>query len=260
MLENCCLFGSLELSPALPCARADHFEGADEKFAVKTGGIKEFDPLRDGPLRYLGYSNECGEAFAAWLPFWGVPFSYGVAISYVLVDTVDKGLKAYKEARTELDANASLHPEVDTPRLEKLLAVERSMDTVVWQLLASVICPGYTIHTVVALVHAGLLPIEQLEAVKEAVNALATSVSLQGDVLMAILDKSLPTASGLAAIPFIVHPIDNAIHALMNLTLRPAMRKYICGPGQGGLADLDMCIDCQVAADSSPSSTNGSKH
>lgn len=34
----------------------------------------------------------------------------------MLVDTVDKGLKAYKEARTELDANASLHPEVDTPR------------------------------------------------------------------------------------------------------------------------------------------------
>ena len=58
----------------------------------------------------------CREAFAAWLPFWGVPFSYGVAISYVLVDTVDKGLKAYKEAQTELDANASLHPEVDTPR------------------------------------------------------------------------------------------------------------------------------------------------
>ena len=45
-------------------------------------------------------------------------------------------------------------------RLEKLLAVERSMDTVVWQLLASVICPGYTIHSVVALVHAGLLPVE----------------------------------------------------------------------------------------------------
>ena len=40
---------------------ADHFEGADEKFAVKSaGGTKEYDPLRDGPLRYLGYANECG--------------------------------------------------------------------------------------------------------------------------------------------------------------------------------------------------------
>ena len=45
-------------------------------------------------------------------------------------------------------------------RLEKLLALERSLDTVVWQLLASVICPGYTIHTVVALAHAALLPLE----------------------------------------------------------------------------------------------------
>ena len=43
---------------------------------MKSGGVKEFDPLRDGPLRYLGYSNECGcapvpmlllrPAFASW--------------------------------------------------------------------------------------------------------------------------------------------------------------------------------------------------
>ena len=44
-----------------------------------------------------------------------------------------------------------------------------------------------------------------------------------------------------AAIPFIVHPIDNAIHAIMNMTLRPAMRKYVCSSGQGSLAGLQMC-------------------
>ena len=44
-----------------------------------------------------------------------------------------------------------------------------------------------------------------------------------------------------AAIPFIVHPIDNAIHAVMNMTLRPAMRKYVCSSGQGSLAGLQMC-------------------
>jgi hypothetical protein len=48
----------------------------------------------------------------------------------------------------------------DTCRLEKLLAFERTLDTVVWQLLASVACPGYTIHTVVELSHAILKPIE----------------------------------------------------------------------------------------------------
>ena len=38
-----------------------------------------------------------------------------------------------------------------------------------------------------------------------------------------------------------MHPIDNAIHAIMNATLRPAMRKYVCGSGQGSLAELQMC-------------------
>lgn len=34
---------------------------------------RRYDPLRDGPLRYLGYANELGEAFAAWLFPGGVP-------------------------------------------------------------------------------------------------------------------------------------------------------------------------------------------
>lgn len=39
----------------------------------------EVDLYRDTPLRYMGYSNEVGEAFVAFLPSWGVPASYGVA-------------------------------------------------------------------------------------------------------------------------------------------------------------------------------------
>jgi hypothetical protein len=39
----------------------------------------EVDLYRDTPLRYMGYSNEVGEAFVAFLPGWGVPASYGVA-------------------------------------------------------------------------------------------------------------------------------------------------------------------------------------
>ena len=39
----------------------------------------EVDLWRDTPVRYMGYSNEVGEAFAAFLPGWGVPASYGVA-------------------------------------------------------------------------------------------------------------------------------------------------------------------------------------
>lgn len=36
-------------------------------------------------------------------------------------------------------------------RLINAVALERGLDTVVWQLIASVAVPGYTIHTIVAL-------------------------------------------------------------------------------------------------------------
>ena len=39
------------------------------------------DPYRDTSLRYMGYANEVGEAFTAFIPEWGVPASYCVAAS-----------------------------------------------------------------------------------------------------------------------------------------------------------------------------------
>lgn len=51
--------------------------------AVHEAEAEDFDPLRDGPFRYLGYANELGEAFAAWLPAFGVPASYCVALGCV---------------------------------------------------------------------------------------------------------------------------------------------------------------------------------
>ena len=41
----------------------------------------------------------------------------------------------------------------------------------------------------------------------------------------------LKSAAGLGAIPFIVHPIDESVHAVMNVSLRPAIKKFLCGPG-----------------------------
>jgi hypothetical protein len=28
-----------------------------------------------------------------------------------------------------------------------------------------------------------------------------------------------------------VHPIDESVHAVMNVSLRPAIKKFLCGPG-----------------------------
>lgn len=57
----------------------------------------------------------CREAFAAWVPGWGVPLSYGIAVTYVLVDTFDKYSRARKQARMELDS-IELDPSVDGDR------------------------------------------------------------------------------------------------------------------------------------------------
>ena len=56
---------------------------AKARFSVQANSTPspdgEVDLWRDTPVRYMGYANEVGEAFAAFLPGWGVPASYGVA-------------------------------------------------------------------------------------------------------------------------------------------------------------------------------------
>lgn len=209
---------------------------------------EEFDPLRDGPLRYLGYANECGEAFAAWLPAFGVPLSYAIAVGYVFTDTGDKFFKAYKKADKELSSMSNPGAGVDTGKLTKLLAGERALDTVVWQLLASVIIPGATIHVVVAMVHSLLstglrldTPDDILPAAAAFFATVAATLNVPTATVAEIVEKSVPTFCGLFAIPFIVHPIDTTVHALLNVSMRPALRQFLCEQGQGRLAGMAIC-------------------
>lgn len=66
----------------------------------------------------------------------------------------------------------------------------------VWCMLA-----GYTIHTVVALAHAGLIPLEHQQAVQQAFQQCAPLLSTTPDTVSALVDKSLPTMIGLGGIP-----------------------------------------------------------
>ena len=56
---------------------------------------------------------------------------------------------------------------------------------------------GYTIHTVVALAHAGLIPLEHQQAVQQAFQQCSPLLSTTPDTLTALMDKSLPTMIGL---------------------------------------------------------------
>ena len=75
----------------LGAARGEPRDDADRGAA----GGGEIDVYRDTPLRYLGYTNELGEALGPLVPLpWFVASTYVVAIGYVLADTLDKGSRA----------------------------------------------------------------------------------------------------------------------------------------------------------------------
>jgi len=80
-----------------------------------------------------------------------------------------------------------------------------AFDTLVWQAFASVIVPGFTINRICAFSLTGLA--RALPHVAESSRKWAT------------------TGVGLGVIPFIIHPIDNLIHFVMDNTTR----KYIGG-------------------------------
>ena len=61
----------------------------------------QVDLYRDTPVRYLGYANECGEAFRPLVPEIAVLATYGIAIAYVTADAISKGIKCNKESGEE---------------------------------------------------------------------------------------------------------------------------------------------------------------
>uniref|UniRef100_A0A8C5SZS0 Mitochondrial fission process protein 1 n=1 Tax=Laticauda laticaudata TaxID=8630 RepID=A0A8C5SZS0_LATLA len=126
-----------------------------------------------GALLFVaGYANEVGESFRALVPVSVVWASYGVATTYVTADAVDKGKKAMA------------NPQEEGRAMQAAVAV---VDTFIWQALASVAIPGFTINRI-----------------------CAGSLFLMGSLTRWPLPvrKWTTTAVGLTAIPFIIKPID----------------------------------------------------
>ena len=167
-------------------------EGDEKEEAEETTSTDgEVDIYRDTLLRYAGYANEVGEAFRPLVPGWCVPASYGVAITYVVADTIDKTKKAYGGGKYVKDVAQC--------------ALIEGFDALVWQLAASVALPGYTIHQVVAI---SVLILD--------------SLGLSDGPWTAV-----PTALGLATIPLIVKPLDELAEVGMDVTLRRLWGPYL---------------------------------
>jgi len=144
---------------------------------------KEVDIYRDTPVRLLGYANEVGEAFRALIHVRWVRASYGIASTYVLADTYDKGVKMSK-----------------VPGAKTKEVTIAAIDTLLWQAFASVIVPGFLINRICAASLIGLA--KTIPGVAETAR------------------KWMVTGIGLGVIPFIVHPIDSGVHVVMDNTTR----------------------------------------
>lgn len=131
----------------------------------------------------LGYTNELGESFRPLIKKSYVHASYGIAVAYVFADTFDKSYKSYQKDQS----------------LVKSAKV--GGDVVIWQLLASVMIPGFTINRICWSVKKGL----KLAKFNHPIA------------------KWIPTITGLLSIPLIIHPIDKGVDILMDETYR----KYV---------------------------------
>ena len=111
--------------------------------------------------------------------------SYGVASTYCLADSIDKGRQCYQES-THLSSY-----------LQKRKAVEIMVEAAIWQGLASVIIPGFTINRICA-------------ASRFTLSRYARGVPPNAQMWMT-------TIVGLSAIPFIIKPIDRWVTSVDNL-------------------------------------------
>ena len=169
----------------------------DQSSEVTTGGGRNI--FRDTPIRYLGYANEIGESFRYQYPKCVLP-SYVLAFGYCFADAISTGYQSYYHQYHRTNTN----DESEQRRIRR--AVVGTLDTLLWQSLASVMIPGYVIHTIVKL----------------------TKYSLPKQAKIPIFISTwLPTATGLFAIPFIVHPIDHSVDYALDTTVRPFYRHYL---------------------------------
>jgi len=148
---------------------------------------EEYNVFRDSAVRYLGYANEVGESFRYQFPRLVVP-SYAISFGYCIADALTSGIKTYEFAKEDNIPTAAVDSVVST------------VDTLIWQSLASVFIPGLAIHQVV-----------------KASRFAVTRIPM---VLPVAVCTWLPTFVGLGIVPLIIHPIDEFVDVLVENSFR----------------------------------------
>ncbi|CAG5132746.1 unnamed protein product, partial [Candidula unifasciata] len=130
------------------------------------------------------YANKVGESFPVLVPVSVVRLSYAVATEYVVADSMDKG---YLKNRLWIKKTKYRQVGIATA------------DTLIWQGLAAVAIPEFTINRICWATQHALANMK----------FLPHPVKIWGVV-----------AAGLGSIPFIIHPIDRGTDWLLDNTVR----------------------------------------
>ena len=151
---------------------------------------KAYNVFRDSPLRYIGYANEVGESFRYQFPKFVLP-SYFLAFGYCVMDAVTTGYETWYSWKPTSFTKQT--------RSQEMTTFVATVDTLLWQSLATVMIPGATINVIV-------------KGCRFAISRASLPIT--------VATTWMPTGIGLASIPIIIKPIDNAVDYLLDNTTR----------------------------------------
>jgi fission process protein 1 len=150
--------------------------------------------------RPLAYTSEVGEAFRPLIYRSIVNTAYGISIGYVIGDTAFHIMKLRQKLQTDPKFD-----KLDQNEQTKLIAIN-GIDKAVWHSFASMVLPALSVHTIVK--YSGK-------------SYLFGMNKLFPHILNAVkFTRVGSVATGLLAIPFIIHPLDHATDFVMDRTLR----------------------------------------
>jgi fission process protein 1 len=210
----------------------------------------ETDPLRHGPLRYSAFTSDVGEAFKHFISRRLYLGSYAVVAAYSLLDTADKGRRAY--ARTHQARAAAPSPVFAAagsglpalPRtLPDLPLASAAASATVASATASATAFARTTAGVAAACAACLPPPAAYGGA--AASSIAEQHSTAVPVAAAILDATLFHATASLGIPALA--INRTVWATRHLLSRPSLARLpaslrAAAPSAAGLALIPLAV------------------
>jgi len=167
-------------------------------------------------LFYFRFATYAGESFRYQFPRLVMP-SYIISFAYCFADAATTGYSTWNEYPQEQQQLQQQQSSTTTSTTttstttsymmsRETKTVVQTLDTLLWQSLASVIIPGATINAIVR-------------------TSRMVVLRSRSPMIVAILGGTtlrewLPTIVGLGSVPLIITPIDTAVDVLLNNTTR----------------------------------------